>query len=177
MMLHVIPETFLSPEEQLLLFGGSCLLGIPCGLLFDSLRLLRKLFPHHAAAVAAEDMLFPVLCGILLMGYTSSFAKGDFRLYYIIGCTAGFVLYECTIGRLVLSVGGRICWLLRAPFQGIRKGFALICRKVCTIFVRNSKIKKKMKKKLQNDLQEHPVMVYNKNSIKKKVERYGKAQK
>ena len=176
MMLRVIPETFLSPEQQLFLFGGSCLLGIPCGMLFDCFRLLRRLIPHHPAAVAAEDILFPVLCGILLTGYTSSFAAGDFRLYYVIGCTAGFVLYECTLGRIVISIGEVFCRLLRLPFRMLGACFAFICRKGTTRFVKNPQNEKNRQKMYQNHLQDAPEIVYNKNSMKKKVETYGKAQ-
>lgn len=175
MLLHIVPETFLSPEEQLLLFGGACLLGIPCGLVFDSFRLLRRLIPHHPAAVALEDVLAPVICGILLIGYTSSFAKGDFRLYYVIGCLGGFVLYECTIGRLVLCIGSQICRLLRAPFRWAGRGFVMFCRKVCSIFVGTSKKHKKGQEIAPNHLQEPHDIVYNKSSIKKKVEQDGKA--
>jgi hypothetical protein len=156
MMAQVIPETFLSPEQQLALFGGSCLLGIPCGLLFDVFRLLRRLIPHHPAAVAAEDMLTPVLWGILLAGYTTSFAKGDFRLYYVIGMLTGFVLYECTLGRLVLCIGTAFCAVVRAPLRILGWGFRSFCRKVLCIFVGTSKKTKREQKNAQNPLHSPP---------------------
>ncbi len=173
----VIPETYVSPEEQLLLFAGACLLGIPCGVVFDAMRLLRRLLPHHPAAVAAEDVLFPLICGILILGYTSAFALGQFRMYYVVGCLLGFVLYECTLGRFVIAVGGSICRLLRVPFRIISKSYALICRKVNAIFVKNNKKTNNAQKNTQNPLQATPEMVYNNRRNKKKVKQNAKSKR
>lgn len=173
----VVPETYVSVENQLLLFGGACLLGIPCGLVFDLLRLLRRLIPHHAAVTAIEDIAFPVICGFLLLGYTSAFALGEFRMYYVIGCLVGFVLYECTLGRPLLFVGSRICALLRRPVLWAGRSIATICLKVSHSFVETSKKTKKAQKNAQNLLQDAPSMVYNKRRNIKKVGHYGKSQK
>ncbi len=173
----VIPETFVSPEEQMLLFAGACLLGIPCGLVFDGMRLLRRLIPHHPAAVAAEDVLFPIISIILILGYTSAFALGQFRMYYVFGCILGFILYECTLGQIVITVGGAVCRILRAPFGIIGKTFALICKKVHGIFVKNNKKTEKAQKNTQNPLQLTPQMVYNKKRNIKKVKQNAKNKK
>lgn len=170
----VIPGTYTSPEEQLLLFAGACLLGIPCGILFDSMRLLRRMIPHHPAFVAVEDMLFPVLCGILILGYTSAFAQGVFRFYYLWGCVLGFVLYECTIGKCVMAVCGGVCRILSVPLAKLYLAFALICKKVGRIFVKNTKKTEEAQKNTQNPLQDAPLMVYNKKRNIKKVKQNGK---
>lgn len=163
MLLRVVPETYVSPEEQLLLFAGACLLGIPCGLLFDSCRICRRLLPHHPAAVAAEDIIFLSLSGFMILGYISAFGHGEFRMYYVIGTLAGFILYECTLGRVIVAVGGFVCRFLQAPLRLAGRGIATICRKVRHIFVESSKKTKKVHKNVQNDLQEPPEMVYNNN--------------
>ncbi len=173
----VVPETYVSVENQLLLFGGACLLGIPCGLAFDLLRLLRRLIPHHAIVTALEDAVFLVLCGILLMGYTSAFALGDFRMYYAIGCLIGFILYECTLGRPLLFVGGHLCLCIRRPIRWFWESLASICRKVSQSFVETTKKTEKAQENAQNLLQDTPSMVYNKNRKQKKVAHYGKSQK
>ena len=45
-MSNAIPDTFWTTQEELLLFGGSVLLGIPAGILFDLWRILRRLRPQ-----------------------------------------------------------------------------------------------------------------------------------
>ncbi|MBR2912900.1 MAG: spore cortex biosynthesis protein YabQ [Oscillospiraceae bacterium] len=170
----VIPGTYTSPEEQLLLFAGACLLGIPCGILFDSMRLLRRIVPHPAPLVALEDVLFPVLCGILLLGYTTAFAQSVFRFYYLWGCVLGFGLYECTLGSFILAAAARLCRILSLPFKKLRQAFALICKKVGQIFVKNNKKTEEVQQNTQNPLQDAPEMVYNKKRNIKKVKQNGK---
>lgn len=100
MMRYIIPETFVSVEMQLLLFAGSCLMGIPCGMTADFFRFLRKILPHHTIGVLLEDIFCCTIIALLLAGYMTAFAKGDFRIYYVIGAFLGFVLYECTISGI-----------------------------------------------------------------------------
>lgn len=173
----IIPDTYFMAGEQLALFGGACLLGIPVGMLFDAARLLRRLLPHHSAAVAAEDVLCIILSSFLLLGYTAAFARGEFRLYYAAGCLLGFVLYECTLGRVVITVGGWFCKLLRAPFRRLGHRIASICRKLCHGFVRSAKKQQKVQKIEQNPLKRNRKMVYNKGSNVRKGRAYGKSQK
>ncbi len=173
----VIPGTYTSPGEQLLLFAGACLLGIPWGLLFDSLRLLRRLIPHHPVLVAVEDVLFPVLCAILLLGYTTAFAGSVFRIYYLWGCVLGFVLYECTVGTFVLKAAGVLCGVFSIPLGGMWRTFALICKKAGQIFVKNNKKTEEVQENTQNPLQDTPVMVYNKKRNIKKVKQNAKNKK
>lgn len=100
MMRHIIPETFVSVEMQLLLFAGSCLMGIPCAMVTDVFRLLRRLVPHGKIAVAVEDLFCAAVSAILLAGYMTAFAGGDFRIYYLLGALTGFVLYECAVSGI-----------------------------------------------------------------------------
>ncbi len=132
------------------------------------------MIPHHAVFVAIEDVLFPVLCGILILGYTSAFAQGVFRMYYLFGCVLGFVLYECTIGRCVMAVCCALCRILCIPLRKIWRAFALICKKVGQIFVKNNKKTEDVQKNTQNPLQVTPRMVYNKKRNIKKVKQNGK---
>ncbi len=127
-MMRLIPETYFLAPEQLLLFGGACLMGIPAGLLLDAFRILRVLFPHHALAVALEDMILCVLWAFMLLGFTYAFARGEFRMYYAAGMFLGLVLYEVTLG----------VWLLRLLRMLGRKRFAPICRKKQTRFGKTS---------------------------------------
>ncbi len=100
MMRHIIPETFVSAEMQLLLFAGSCLMGIPCGMVTDVFRLLRRIVPHGRIAVVVEDIFCAAVSAVLLAGYMTAFAGGDFRIYYLIGAMIGFVLYECAVSGI-----------------------------------------------------------------------------
>ncbi len=159
---HMVPDTYVLAQEQLLLFGGACLLGIPIGLLADILRLLRRLLPHHSLLVMLEDILFLLGASLLLLGYTHAFAGGIFRLYYAAGCLIGFILHECTLGLLIMQTLGKVCEWLQRLLSPCRSRIALFCKKVCGGFVRNHKKRHKVQENVQNPLQEPPVLVYNK---------------
>ena len=123
-LFRIAPDTFRTVEEELLLFAGAIILGLPAGIVFDFLRFLRRILRHHWAAVMLEDMLFLILLSFLLLTYAGTFAKGQFRLYYVIACLCGFVIHECTLGRCFFSL-----W----------DSFARICKKLLTTFVKHSK--------------------------------------
>ena len=123
-LLKIVPETYRTVQEELLLLGGAVLLGIPSGILFDFFRFLRRLISHHWAITMLEDIFFLLLVSFLLLCYISGFANGEFRMYYIIGCLCGFVLHECTLGNLFFSL-----W----------DSFARICRKLTHVFVKSHK--------------------------------------
>lgn len=103
-LLKPAPEIYHTVEEELFLLGGSVLLGIPSGIVCDLLRFLRRLLPHHWSAVLLEDILFLILISFLLLCYVSGFARGEFRMYIVIGWLCGFLLHECTLGNLILHL-------------------------------------------------------------------------
>lgn len=163
-------------QEELLLFGGTCLLGVPTGVLFDAFRLLRRLVKHHTLAVAAEDFLWVIAVSVLLLCYASAFAQGVFRVYYAAGCLLGFILYECLLGRVMVAFLERLLRLLAVPFQAVGKGVVLICKKVRLRFVEFSKKCAGGQKNTQNHLQNPLGMVYNIHRTVKKGKSYGKTK-
>ncbi len=124
LLLKIAPETFRTVEEELLLFGGAILLGIPSGILFDLFRFLRRLIPHHWSVTMLEDIFFLTVASFLLLCYVSGFARGEFRMHYVIGCLCGFILHECTLGRFFFSL-----W----------DSFVQILMKISRLFVKTDK--------------------------------------
>lgn len=165
-----------SAQEELLLFGGTCLLGVPAGVLFDAFRLLRRLVKHHALAVAAEDVIWITAVSMLLLCYASTFAQGVFRVYYAAGCLLGFVVYECLLGRWMVAFLERLLRLLAVPFQTVGRGVVLICKKVRLSFVKSSKKGSSEQKNTQNHLQNPLRMVYNIHRTVRKGKNYGKTK-
>jgi len=167
------PETFMPVEQELLLFGGAVLLGIPAGILFDVTRLLRRLIPHPGWLTALEDMLVIVLSAVLFLCYTSAFAGGRFRMCYLIGSLAGFFLYECTLGALVMH----FCDILLAPLHRIRLIFVRICRKIRLKFVKCAKKSETRFFFRKNTLQDTPSKVYNRTIQPKAGHMHGRKTK
>ena len=123
MMLLRMPDTYWTVQEELCLFGGAVLCGIPCGILLDILRVLRRWIAHPRAVVAIEDVLWMLGCAVVLLCYASAFGAGVFRGYYLVGCAAGLGIYVCTVGRIVVG-------LAEMAARPVRKGTVWLCRKV-----------------------------------------------
>ena len=125
----IIPDTFLTVREELLLFFGAVLLGCGMELLFDIFRAVRLIIPHKAAAAAIEDIVFIVLWAGCIICFTTAFAKGDFRVFYIAGSILGFVLWRLLLGnplvRLLSRILSAVLRLLKWIISPISKSLTL----------------------------------------------------
>lgn len=139
-----IPETFFSVSEELRLFGLSCLSGAAFGLVWELLRTLRVLLPHNGFLTAAEDIAFFMLYAVYLMCFTTAAARGEFRVYYIVGGTTGFLLYILTLGSIVSAAVRKIIFAVGKVFavvsSPIIKAFVLLGKKAAYKFVGISEI-------------------------------------
>ena len=61
-----MPETFFTVNEELRLFGLSCLMGAVVGAAYDVLRVFRIIAPHNGVLTALEDIGFLGLYAIAL---------------------------------------------------------------------------------------------------------------
>ena len=171
-----IPDTFWTTQEELALFGGSVLMGIPAGILFDGFRLFRRCIRHPALAVAVEDILWLLGVSVLLLCYASACARGVFRAYYAAGCLLGFLLYEVTLGEPAVKLLDLLRKMLCVPLRWVRCGLASICTKMQGRFVRISQICKCRQEIHRKRLQAYRKMVYNKKRHKQKGNPYGKSK-
>lgn len=169
-----IPDTFWTTQEELSLFGGAILLGLPAGVLFDVFRVMRRAVRHPVLAVAAEDILWLLGVTALLLCYASACAKGVFRAYYAAGCLIGFVLYETTLGGPAVRLLDTVLRVVLAPFRRFQQSAGAICTKMRNAFVRIAKKHCRGQKIGQNRLQEPTKLVYNRIMHKQKGSTYGK---
>jgi hypothetical protein len=85
------------------------LLGLPAGILLDCFRTLRRLLPHHPAAVFLEDAVYAFLLCFLLQCYVWMYADTVFRWQYALGELLGLMLYLLTAGAVWMRMLRRIC--------------------------------------------------------------------
>lgn len=165
-----VPETFFSVNEQLVLFGLSCLLGGALGVFFDVFRALRVVLPHNAVLVAAEDFAF--LCGyaVVLSAFVSAAARGELRFYYVIGNLLGFVLYIATVGSAVILTIRKLFSLIKAVLsfiiRPVKTLYVFLCKKYGLKFVGTSKVFVKSIKKIEILLLNNSKLLYNKKENK-----------
>lgn len=141
-----IPEHILDNRTQIMLFLGSCLAGIPAGLLLDFFRTLRALFPHHALTVFAEDAVFSAGAVLMLQCYAVMFANSEMHWYFFVGGFCGFMLYFLTVGAFWMKI------LLRfqRSIHRFRLIFCRIWQKLTSVFVKSSETHRKSEKLSEN---------------------------
>lgn len=121
----------------------SLILGMLIMVLYDVLRIFRKLVKHSVWVTAFEDLIYWLICGvcIFLMLYQEN--SGDLRWFVVAGISVGMLLYNGTIStllndriakaiqfffRILAKIIGVIFWPVR-KFLGITKKAAKIVEK------------------------------------------------
>lgn len=167
------PQIFFSADEELMLFGASCLAGVIIGVCYDFFRLARIFLPHNSVLTAIEDIVFFVGYSLFLTAFSSEYARGEIRFYFVLGNFIGFVLYFFTIGnmaiRIMRKIQSKISKLLRFIFSPIYASFVCLCKKMMVKFVGIAKVIAKSKKISHFLLINNPDLLYNKTeNIKRK---------
>lgn len=136
----MVPETYFTVNQELLLFLYSVGMGVLLGMVYDIFRALRQLFPHRFFIVFVEDCIFFMIYSVLLMCFAVMFSRSQVRFYYAVGNTIGFALYYFTIGRIVMRFICDIIKILRFVFGEIARLILKIVRKTASCFVKNAEI-------------------------------------
>lgn len=80
--------------------------GLLVGLLYDGLRLMRRLLAANALVTGLADLLFWLAAGAVVAVALALKGEGSLRLYALAGCASGAALYLLGISR-VLRAGGQ----------------------------------------------------------------------
>ena len=179
----IIPETYFSVSEETEIFLYSCVLGVVLGAFYDFFRAFRAIFPHNSVLTAIEDIACLIVYSASLIAFSSAFARGEFRLYFVFGSIIGFVIYFFTVGSVVikiircfLKIIFRLLKFILYPFKNI---YVAMCEKVAVKFVGNSQNIINFFKNIKKPLIERAEMLYNNktNNVRKNVKCVGKKKK
>lgn len=104
----------------------SLLGGVLTGVLFDGYRLIRGVgIPR--AIVVLEDLLFGVLCGLIVFIFLLYTNYAFLGFYVYIGIVVGFMLYIRTLSSMVLK-------LERNGTRKINKGWRIVFKNISYVF-------------------------------------------
>lgn len=84
-------------------FLYSVLLGAVCGVIYDAFRVFRVALRHNGIAVFFEDVLFCLICCVMLILFIFCANYGIVRWFSFFGWAGGFYVYYVTVGRMVIS--------------------------------------------------------------------------
>ncbi len=133
--------------EELQFFGLAVLRGIFILILYDLIRIFRRIVPHGVLAVALEDVFYWAGTALLIFQLLYRENDGAVRGYALFAVAAGMLFYHQTVSNwMVEHTAGILNWclgILLRPFRFVW-GKVVQVLKVAVRFY-----KKKLKKRLK----------------------------
>lgn len=152
-------EVFFKTEEELLIFGCSCLLGVFFGAVYNVLRVVRAFFKHNKIIIFIEDFLYMLFVGLCFFVFSMELVRGQLRFFVVFGNVVGFMMFHYTAGNVVVFFARRISsfiknWIFLPVFkvfvEPLLRCFSKIFTKTKRVFVQKSKRLKKIEKSRKN---------------------------
>ena len=104
---------------QSLNFLQAVLLGVCLGILYDGFRGVRLVFRTGWVVNALLDLLFWAVTAAAFSIFVLTAARGNCRLYLLVGLGLGILFYELTVSLLVQQI-----------FIGMLQILSLFCKKI-----------------------------------------------
>lgn len=133
--------------RELQFFGLAVLRGVLILVIYDLLRIIRRIVPHGVWAVALEDVAYWITTALLVFQLLYRENDGAVRGYALLAVAVGMMLYHQTLsGWMVSHIAGILNWYLGI----LLKPFLYVYRKVVQVLrVAVRFYKKKLKKQLK----------------------------
>ena len=111
---------------ELQFFFMSILWGVIILLVYDILRILRRLIPHNVIILAIEDIIFWVLASLFIFAMIYTMNNGTIRGFSVMGMGIGMTLYHFIFSDLFVT------WMTKA--------LQLLLRPVCILINRSLRV-------------------------------------
>ena len=87
--------------NELIVFGQAVLAGNLVCLIYQVLRVLRRLVPHNLLWISVEDILFWISAGFYLFYQIYRNCNGSIRWYFVIGALLGAILTYVIVDKII----------------------------------------------------------------------------
>lgn len=119
---------------ELQFFIVSILWGAIILIVYDLLRILRRIISHSSFVIALEDLTFWVLTSVFIFSMVYRMNNGTIRGYSILGMVLGMVLYFITFSELFVRLGSRLLIFILRPLRWLllqmKKAYYYIMKKI-----------------------------------------------
>jgi len=133
--------------KELQFFGLAMLRGALILVLYDLLRIFRRIVPHGILAIALEDILYWISTALLIFQLLYRENDGAVRGYALFAVAVGMFFYHQTFSNwLVGHIAGILNWclgILLRPFRAVYRKIVQVLRIAVRFY------KKKLKKRLK----------------------------
>lgn len=103
-----MPDYIFGLQYETKLFLLSFLVGLVFGAVYDALRIIRIVKKHHKLVVFVEDFIFIIFCSFWYFIFSTDLARGQIRLFILIGMFIGFIIYLLTVGSITTRFASAI---------------------------------------------------------------------
>lgn len=92
--------------------------GIGLAVLYDCLRIWRRLIPHGVVWLSVEDILFWMAAALITFMVCFMEDAGNIRWFAVAGEVLGAWMYHYTVGRILVKY---VSLILLTPFRIVKK--------------------------------------------------------
>lgn len=92
-----------SIQNEMMLFGSAVLLGAALMLLYDVIRICRRILPRGIILVSIEDVIYWIVFGVAVFILLYRENDGAVRGFIVGGIAAGLFLYYQLFGRWLMK--------------------------------------------------------------------------
>ncbi|MCI9681906.1 MAG: hypothetical protein HFI26_11030 [Lachnospiraceae bacterium] len=92
---------------ELQFFSRAFILGVLMMIAYDGVRIFRRIIPHGVAAVALEDLLYWLVCGVCIFRMLYLENSGAIRGFAIAAVVLGMILY-LQISKFIKKTGKKL---------------------------------------------------------------------
>ena len=115
--------------RELVLFMNSLWYGAVLMMLYDGLRILRRVFSHSALLVGVEDLIFWIGSSFFLFTVFFRENSGILRIYLFVGAGVGVLAWHFSLSRFFVEVLVKILRKIKEIFGiPVRKAVILVKR-------------------------------------------------
>ncbi len=98
----------------------SIVTGIGLALLYDVIRLWRRIVKHRRWQRDIEDIFYWIVCFLISFYLLYYGNNGVIRYFAVMGAGVGMLLYSFTVGRFFVDVIYRLLCCLMMPFSTVK---------------------------------------------------------
>lgn len=146
-------------STQTRLFGYAFLTGLALGLLYCVFRFIRTLFGNKKAVCYVADVIYFLICGVVILFFNLVFDEGRLMVYTVFGVALGAAVFYLLTAKISIRICSFLVKALRVIFLLIIAPFKLAGRKIGSAGAklrdicrkRTKKSEKKSKNSLQNE--------------------------
>lgn len=108
-------------------FLTSILYGILLLVVYDCIRIIRRIVPHRGFFVAFEDIIFWLVASVVIFTMIYERNNGTIRGFAILGMLLGMVIYNQLLSKFVVK---GITLIIKTILKVIKKGLSIILKPI-----------------------------------------------